>query len=400
MDNVTHALAGCLLAEATTAKFESRGVTLSPRFRATAQMVGIAAAELPDVDLLYANSALGMGNLGYLLQHRGYTHTVMFALVGALLVWVAATAFRKEMRARPFRDALLALAVVGTISHLALDFSNSYGVHPFWPIVNSWYYGDAVFIVEPWLWIVALPPLMLLARSTTGRRVYAVILFAILLAAWLINLVGREVSMAFSIGALLCLLLARRVRPSHRATFGIAAWVAIELMFFAASWSAQREVQAAMGNASFRDAVLNPSIGNPLCFSALIVEANGDQYSATEAMIASVPTLRDVNLCVDRAAYSVPASNVHSNTSAVQWGKQWTGSRAELAGFVQVHCEIAAAMRFVRVPIWLRLPNDRIQFSDLRYGEGGFASVVTSGEAAACPRYLPPWTAPRADLLK
>ena len=34
----------------------------------------------------------------------------------------------------------------GTLLHLGMDFLNSYGVHPFWPIQNRWVYGDSVFI--------------------------------------------------------------------------------------------------------------------------------------------------------------------------------------------------------------------------------------------------------------
>ncbi|WP_370466973.1 metal-dependent hydrolase, partial [Salmonella enterica] len=50
------------------------------------------------------------------------------------------------------RMQLAAIACLATLLHIALDFTNSYGVHPFWPFDNRWYYGDAVFIVEPLFW--------------------------------------------------------------------------------------------------------------------------------------------------------------------------------------------------------------------------------------------------------
>src|SRR4029453_7993236 len=74
-------------------------------------------------------------------------------------------------------------------SHLALDALNSYGVHPFYPADNRWYFGDAVFILEPWLWLllgivaawngrsgaarltVALPVLVLLAAAAWMRAI-------------------------------------------------------------------------------------------------------------------------------------------------------------------------------------------------------------------------------------
>src|ERR1700712_3851220 len=104
MDNVTHALAGCLLAAGTVTLVERRGVVLPRGFRTVASVVGILTAELPDADLVYAGSALGMGKLGYLLHHRGHTHTVLFAVSSALLVWLAVLAFRRELRASPFRN--------------------------------------------------------------------------------------------------------------------------------------------------------------------------------------------------------------------------------------------------------------------------------------------------------
>ena len=40
------------------------------------------------------------------------------------------------------------------LSHIVADAWNSYGVHPFWPFDNHWYYGDAINIYEPWLWVI------------------------------------------------------------------------------------------------------------------------------------------------------------------------------------------------------------------------------------------------------
>jgi len=37
--------------------------------------------------------------------------------------------------------------------HIAFDAFNNYGVHPFAPFEDRWFYGDAVFIIDPWLWL-------------------------------------------------------------------------------------------------------------------------------------------------------------------------------------------------------------------------------------------------------
>jgi inner membrane protein len=49
---------------------------------------------------------------------------------------------------------LLALSVLALYSHLLLDFLNNYGVRLLAPLEWRWFYGDAVFIVDPWLWLV------------------------------------------------------------------------------------------------------------------------------------------------------------------------------------------------------------------------------------------------------
>ena len=70
----------------------------------------------------------------------------------------------------------------------ALDFTNSYGVHPFWPVDNRWYYGDAVFIVEPLLWACSAPLLFTL-RSKVTRALVAVVLVVGIGLSWASGLV-------------------------------------------------------------------------------------------------------------------------------------------------------------------------------------------------------------------
>ena len=48
---------------------------------------------------------------------------------------------------------LLALSVLALYSHLLLDFLNNYGVRVLAPLDWRWFYGDALFILDPWLWL-------------------------------------------------------------------------------------------------------------------------------------------------------------------------------------------------------------------------------------------------------
>ncbi len=190
MDNVTHALAGLLLADAAVSVVQRRvgralsstieGPTLT-RYRRAAVVLGITAAEFPDADLVYSGPLVGMGKLGYLLHHRGHTHTIVWAVISAILLWLVVRWWWQRglsgreradatsaIVAREGSKALLGLALVGTLSHLLLDYTNSYGIHPFWPFDNRWVYGDSIFIVEPWLMVVAIPPLLWGPRRAVG----------------------------------------------------------------------------------------------------------------------------------------------------------------------------------------------------------------------------------------
>ncbi|MDF1504778.1 metal-dependent hydrolase [Roseisolibacter sp. H3M3-2] len=399
MDNVTHALAGALMGAAATALVERRaGRPSTQGFGRVAMLLGVVAAELPDADLLYAGPVLGMGRLGYLLHHRGHTHTVVFALAAALLLWGAALARRRRAGLGPGeRGALLALAAAGTLSHIALDWTNGYGVHPFWPLDDRWYYGDAVFIVEPWLWIAALPPLVLLVRSAVARALLAVAFVAILGAAWTFGPVTKGTAALLTVGALAWAAVVCAAPATRRVALGIAAFLGFELVAFAASGAARDRVRAAAG-AGYVDAALEPAAANPLCFGAMVMEVEGGIYRVTAADVAPFPGLRGVERCRQQgggggAGRPAPAG--------VRWGEEWVAPVDELRALFAGHCEVAAALRFVRVPSWEPLPGDSLRLDDLRYarGGGGFASFATPARATVCPRHVPPWVPPRADIL-
>src|SRR5688500_2765680 len=104
MDNVTHSLAGLLLAEsAVRLRARVAGAEPSPRFRTVAALSSMVAANLPDFDLLYTGA--GSARLNYMLHHRGHTHTVVIAIVGAAMLWaIASLAWRWRARTSPPRD--------------------------------------------------------------------------------------------------------------------------------------------------------------------------------------------------------------------------------------------------------------------------------------------------------
>jgi len=144
VDNLTHSLLGAALARTPLGKLHPKSTLLL-----------VIAANLPDLDIV---SLLG-GKETYLVQHRGITHSVFgvaaqIVLMAAVVrAWEAWRAQRGGARASSWRDLLL-LCGAGLASHPLLDYLNTYGVRPWLPFDATWYYGDLVFIVDPWLWLI------------------------------------------------------------------------------------------------------------------------------------------------------------------------------------------------------------------------------------------------------
>jgi inner membrane protein len=82
--------------------------------------------------------------------------------------------------ARPARQPvhwgwLYMSALVAALSHLLLDWTNNYGLRPFFPFNPRWYAGSFVFIAEPVLWgllvlAILMPWLLGLADREMGVR--------------------------------------------------------------------------------------------------------------------------------------------------------------------------------------------------------------------------------------
>jgi inner membrane protein len=452
-----------LLADATMALTARRtGRAPSPRLRRTAVVLGIVAAEFPDADLVYSGAAVGMGNLGYLLHHRGHTHTVVWAVISAVVLWAIARWWWQRAPVEQENDrtadwsylsrVLLGLATAGTLSHLVLDWTNSYGVHPFWPLDNRWYYGDAVFIVEPLLWAIAIPALVWSERAVAGRVILLLLLAGIVSASWYLGEVARPVDIVLTVWAVTWLVVQRVLRPSLRAAAGLGVWTACTLLFVLGASRARAAVitsmtasvtapMSASTSASttdsmpathvvaesavrdgVRDVVLSPAPGDLFCWSAVVVSTDGAQYAVRSARVAPFPGVRSAAACGQLYTYARFGADVLvplvgatrerrlANSNAVEWRSVWSVAGTELAALAARQCEVAAALRFMRTPVWQPLADGRIRLSDARYGVTaastptlqGFAEIDVAQAPATCAitgRWVPPWTPPRADIL-
>lgn len=410
MDNVTHSLAGLLLAEgAIRLRTRVTGAEPGPRFKLVARLSSMVAANLPDADLFY--TGVGADRLAYMLHHRGYTHTVVLAVAGALLAWAIAWSLlrsgSRDTTARGDARWLLALLMVSTLSHLALDWTNSYGAHPFWPIDDRWYYGDSVFIVEPWLWVVSIPALVMATRSRVARVLLTLVLVAGLALAWGTSMVGVGAAAALTVGAALSALLARALRPGTRVAAALAGWLAVTAAMASGAATARRAVVNAVHAldpaAELLDVVVTPLPANAVCVSVISVERDGATYRVATGRASALPRIVGAGRCgTPRGAPATFRSSTRPSSAALQWDAEWSAPVAELQALAQESCPALAALRFIRVPAWSFAADSTAHVGDVRFGGGagsGFSDVAVSRRSARCPADVPPWTPPRADVL-
>ncbi len=141
MEPITHFLTGACLGRA--------GLN---RKTALATLTLTLAAEAPDLDIIGSIRGAAFG----FAHHRGFTHSFLGVPVDALvvvgfvyLIWRHRGRKIQDPRLPPRWGLLFFYACLAGLSHILLDFTNNYGVRPFWPFSEKWYSWDIVFIVEP-----------------------------------------------------------------------------------------------------------------------------------------------------------------------------------------------------------------------------------------------------------
>ncbi len=150
MEPVTHMLTGACISRS--------GMN---RTTGLATLTMVIAAEIPDADFIWVLR----GRLAYFAHHRGITHTLLASPLMAAVAVAAAFAFHRvwprDARNPPRWGRLFFYAWLGVLSHILLDFTNSYGIRPFAPFFPRWFSWDIVYIVEPLFLIVLLAGLIL-----------------------------------------------------------------------------------------------------------------------------------------------------------------------------------------------------------------------------------------------
>jgi inner membrane protein len=221
----------------------------------------VIGANLPDVDaIVYLTSDASTG----LAFRRGWTHGVLamavlpVVLTGLMLLIAriveAGRAGRPVKRAPlPVRPTqILLLSALSIWSHPLFDLLNTYGVRLLMPFSGRWFYGDALFIIDPWLWcILGLGTAMSLSRA---RRV--------------------------PVGAGTTRVMRRVERPARVAMTVVATYIAIMLGTSTLGRALVERQAAASGGGAARHVMVGPAPLTP--FTRSVVRELPDRYEIGE----------------------------------------------------------------------------------------------------------------------
>jgi inner membrane protein len=160
MDPVCHTLVGAAM-----------GASGLRRRTALAVPTLLLGANLPDIDALAYFGGPGAD----LAWRRGWTHGVLALVVLPLLLTGGMLLLDRGLRrlrhaslpSSVVPSQILLLSVLSILTHPVLDFLNTYGVRWLMPFSGRWFYGDTLFIVDPWLWL-ALGAGVWLSRRRRG----------------------------------------------------------------------------------------------------------------------------------------------------------------------------------------------------------------------------------------
>jgi inner membrane protein len=361
------------------------------------------AGNFPDLDLVL--TSLLPAPLGYLLHHRGHTHTLLYALPQAMLLaallyllWPAARRLLRESASARAGFGLALAAGFGL--HLLMDYLNSYGLHPFHPFDSGWVYGDMVFILEPVFWVAfGIPMVLALRRRAPRWLLLAAAPLVLGYFGWRGFLAWQSLAALLAIA--LALVLAARGGSGLRAPLAAAA---LGLAFVGVQAMATRQARALVAQelhaldppARLLHAAKSPVPANPACWHFVAVESREDagNYRLSRGVLSLAPRFMPVSACP--SAFLERALPPDAPALAVLSRHDYSLER--LRRLAADDCHFSDWLRFARMPA---LDEDRA--SDARFASsprGNFSTLeLVAPLRRTCEAGVPQWRMPRADLL-
>jgi inner membrane protein len=374
MDPFTHTLVGLTAAKAGLER-------LSP----LATTVCMLTANSPDSDVVVGFVS---DRWDYLHHHRGITHSLVgviaLAVIVPAIIWLGERIFARLRRTRPrtrFRGLLLASLIV-TATHPLMDWTNNYGVRPFLPWSGRWFYGDLVFIVDPYILLLMGGAAFLATRRGWPKMVlWALLATAFVVLTFLLggrrdpSLAGINIALVVLLLGVISLILARVLSFSRGRERIIAAGALAALVVY---WGTLGFVhRAAYKNASdvatqaastISERVLRvaamPTLANPLRWSCV---AETDR-----AIYRFIIKLADS----PQGPLAIVDGYQTDSPEAIERYEKPTGRAAELSALAAEDRRAKTLLNFARFPI-ARVQDENcvsqtiVQIADLRYTEPG-----------------------------
>ncbi len=409
VDNITHSLAGAAFAELAVRVRARRSPDENvPALRGALWLSSMLASNAPDLDIVLSPAI--RAPLGYMLHHRGYTHTVLLAPLLAALAVALAWPWARGRGGLPRSAIGLAFAVATAMVflHVAMDFGNSYGVHPFWPFASRWYFGDSIFIVEPLLWAVLAVPLAFAVETRFARfTLGGIAALGLVLSATVPLVTHIGLALTVIVTALMA-LAARNVGAIARPLIAVLGLVVVEATFFAVHIEAEIHARgtfaAAFPRATPLDVVMSPSPSNPLCWSALAIGIDGEDLVERRMGISLAGEIQHVDDC----RFTPPAATTATRTPIARSSTEsvlfFDEVRTPLALFWDLAAtseDTAAFLRFSRAPYLLEREGEPTIAGDVRFDREaglGFGELEVHRDTPL-EGWVPTWEPPRIDAI-
>lgn len=209
MDPLTHTLVGANLA--------STRLGTKTRLAAAACLIGANAPDI-DVTAYFAGEDFAIG------FRRGWTHGVLALVVLPIVLWAGLLLWdrlsNRRPRGEPIRSPLhpgwlFVLCLISILTHPFLDWLNVYGMRWLMPFDSTWFYGDSVFIMDPWLWLI-LAGFWLLPRRPSARLLWVWGVFSGLLAVAVAGRAPEYLPLIAVVAVALLLALLRKPAENAR----------------------------------------------------------------------------------------------------------------------------------------------------------------------------------------
>ena len=377
MDGLTHSLVGLTSAKAGLER-------LSPY----TTVVCILSANAPDSDVV---SFLFGGRWVLLQHHRGITHSIVGTLALGLLIpsilfgAERAIARWRNLPSRIHYRGLVLASVIAAATHPLMDWTNNYGVRPLLPWDGRWFYGDLVFIVDPYLLLVLGGAAFML---TSNRRWKFVVwsLLAVVITLIVVRVSpqrgagsgGHTVARVIWITGVLGLVIARSAGLQKHVgkplaigalSFVIIYWGFLAWAHRAAYQNAEAEANAIAVQRSerFKRVAAMPTAANP--FQWLCVAETDRAMYRFFVGINSKAYPEDL-------ANSIVDGNRTDRLTAIERYEKPTGQDERLVLAASRDSRAQVLLGFARFPI-AQVETDKcpgqalVQFADLRYTEPG-----------------------------